>query len=416
MNPTVYLVEDRLTKNFFPLAYSRPVFELRVGTISLRERFISSWGAPIPVHYLCRPDITEVFRQSSPGTSINVLERGDAIFINGRLLATPEIITSIKQLSPNTRLRDQRGNTVAVRLTIPRGRKINDPASVFDKEGLAEQETVATLFNYPWDLVNKNSELLKTDAQRLGLLGQVEGEVHDGVYIVDRNNVHIGKNAVVKPGVVLDAETGPIIIDEETEIMANATIQGPVYIGKKTKVKMGAKIYGGVSIGDICKIGGEVEGTIIHDYSNKQHEGFLGHSYIGSWCNLGADTNNSDLKNNYGHVDVIVNGEKIDTGLTFVGLIMGDHSKSGINTMFNTGSVVGFSCNVFGPGYLSKYLPSFSWLDSTTGPVEYRLDKAIEVAKRVMERRKITFTEADNRLFESIFSATAKERSFPAAA
>ncbi len=416
MNQTVYLIEDYRVKNFFPLAYSRPVFELRTGTMSLRERFKLFWGASNPPGYICRAEVTETFRQSTRETSINYIDKGDALFVNGRLLTTPDVVTSLRQLPPNTRLRDQHGNVVAVRLVMAEANELNNASPLFDKEGLDDREVSATLFNYPWEFIHKNAELLEADARYLYHLGQVEGTVHIGAHIVDRNNVYIGKNAVVKPGAVLDAETGPIIIDEAAEIMASATIQGPAYIGKKTKVKMGAKIYAGTTIGEMCKAGGEIEGSIIHAYSNKQHEGFLGHSYIGMWCNIGADTNNSDLKNNYRPVDVVLNGKKVETGLLFVGLIMGDHSKSGINTMFNTGATVGFSCNVFGAGYLPKYIPSFTWHDNAISPSEYRLEKAIEVAKRVMERRNVTFTDSDERLFKSIFQLTQVERNYGQAA
>jgi len=156
-------------------------------------------------------------------------------------------------------------------------------------------------------------------------------------------------------------------------------------------------------------VGGELEETIVHSYSNKQHDGFLGHSYLGMWVNLGADTNNSDLKNNYGNVKVYVDGEMVDSGSMFVGLTMGDHSKSGINTMFNTGTVVGVSCNVYGGGFPPKFIPSFTW-GGAEGLVEYRLDKALETARAVMNRRKIDLTAADEKLIRGIFEATAKER------
>jgi len=160
----------------------------------------------------------------------------------------------------------------------------------------------------------------------------------------------------------------------------------------------------------VCKVGGEVEASIIHAYSNKQHEGFIGHSYLGTWVNIGADTNNSDLKNDYGNVKVYIDGELIDSGSMFVGLTMGDHSKSGINLMFNTGTVVGVSCNIYGAGLPPKFIPSFSWGGAEDGFVTYRIDKAIEVAKRVMARRKVQFTEIDEKLFRKIFELTQDER------
>ena len=220
----------------------------------------------------------------------------------------------------------------------------------------------------------------------------------------------IGKNVEIKPGVVLDASTGPIFIEKNVTIFPNAVIQGPFYIGQSSKIKSSATIYPNVSIGNVCKVGGEVEDTIIHSYTNKQHSGFLGHSYLGSWINLGADTNNSDLQNNYGSIKVQINGRHIDSGKQFVGLMMGDHSKTAINTMFNTGTVVGFSSNVFGAGFPPKYIPSFGWGGSESMK-EYKLVKALETAKAVFVRRNRNFSAEDENLFEYIFNLTKEDRS-----
>jgi UDP-N-acetylglucosamine diphosphorylase/glucosamine-1-phosphate N-acetyltransferase len=208
----------------------------------------------------------------------------------------------------------------------------------------------------------------------------------------------------------MDASTGPIFIEKNVTIFPNAVIQGPFYIGESSKIKSCATIYPNVSIGTVCKVGGEVEDTIIHPFSNKQHSGFLGHSYLGSWINLGADTNNSDLQNNYGTIKVQINGKHIDSGKQFVGLLMGDHSKTAINKMFNTGTVVGFSSNVFGAGFPPKYIPSFGWGGSESMK-EYKLAKAIETAKAVFTRRDKNFSTDDEKLFEYIFNLTKVDRS-----
>ncbi len=184
---------------------------------------------------------------------------------------------------------------------------------------------------------------------------------------------------------------------------------GPCSIGNGTIVKAGARIYEDTSVGEVCKVGGEVESSIIHSFSNKQHDGFLGHSYLGMWVNLGADTNNSDLKNNYGSVKVVINDEQIDSGSQFMGLTMGDHAKTAINTMFNTGTVVGVACNVFGGGFPPKYIPSFTW----GGPeaiTTYAMERSIEVAKRAMARRNVQLTDATERLLKKIFDLTRDER------
>ena len=232
---------------------------------------------------------------------------------------------------------------------------------------------------------------------------------YPGVNFVNKKNIFIGKDVDIKPGVVLDASTGPIFIEKKSTIFPNAVIQGPVYIGESSKIKSCATIYPNVSIGKVCKIGGEVEDTIIHPFSNKQHSGFLGHSYLGSWINLGADTNNSDLQNNYGTIKVQVNGRHIDSGKQFVGLMMGDHSKTAINTMFNTGTVVGFSSNVFGAGFPPKYIPSFGW-GGAESMKEYKLAKAIETTKAVFARRDKNFSTDDEKLFEYIFNLTKEDR------
>jgi UDP-N-acetylglucosamine diphosphorylase/glucosamine-1-phosphate N-acetyltransferase len=265
------------------------------------------------------------------------------------------------------------------------------------------------MVHYPWELVQRNTEHIEKDCTVLADLGRIEGRVYEGAHLLDRSNIYIAPEAKVKPGVVLDAEGGPIFIDRGAKIFPNATIEGPAYIGKKSQIKIGAKIYEGTTIGEVCKVGGEVEGSIIHSYSNKQHDGFLGHAYLGMWVNLGADTNNSDLKNNYGNVRVTIDGEEIDTGSMFVGLTMGDHSKAGINTMFNTGTVVGAVCNVFGAGFPPKEIPSFTW-GGGEGLTVYDPKRAIEVCRRVMARRDIPLTEVNAQLLQRLFELTAKDR------
>lgn len=410
MKPVVYFIEDKQHSNLFPLALSRPVYELRSGMLTLRERFCRALASH-DIRFHMRDWIKETFAAAHPDAKTG-FTAGDALCVNGRVVADATVADAVTSLKQNECLRTKRGAVVAVRRTVASEAELE---RVFDEgalTGLSTHTVDAAIIEYPWDLIFLNSELIERDARASGHLGKQKGAVSDAAYLSHKEHIYIAPGATIQPGAVLVADKGPIYIDEGADIMANATIQGPAYIGRNSIIKMGAKIYGGTSIGEVCKVGGEVEGVIIHGYSNKQHEGFLGHAYVGMWCNLGADTNNSDLKNNYGMVDMIINGKKIDTGRQFMGLVMGDHSKSGINTMFNTGTVVGYSCNVFGAGYLPKYVPSFTWLDSAAGPVEYRLDKAIEVAKRVTERRKVTFTDADSQLFERIHAATQSERNF----
>lgn len=413
MKPIVHLVEDKFYSDLFPLTYSRPSYELRSGMFTLRERLYRLFES-YDIRYHMRGWVKETFKVAHPHLNTEFIP-GDAICINGRVAADSAIAKVIASLGNNECLKSDNGQVIAVRRTVQTLETLDRVFDDNELSGLSITTAAATIVRYPWDLIFLNAELIERDVRASGNLGKNKGSVADNAYLFRKGNIYIAPGATVQPGVVLVADKGPIYIDECAEVMANAAIQGPVYIGKKSIIKMGAKIYGGTSIDDVCKVGGEVEGSIIQGYSNKQHEGFLGHAYIGTWCNLGADTNNSDLKNNYSTVDVVINGEKVDTGSMFMGLVMGDHSKSGINTMFNTGTVVGFSCNVFGAGYLPKYIPSFTWLDNSKESVEYRLDKAIEVAERVMERRKVAFTDVDKKLFEKIFSITKHERPFATA-
>jgi UDP-N-acetylglucosamine diphosphorylase/glucosamine-1-phosphate N-acetyltransferase len=267
------------------------------------------------------------------------------------------------------------------------------------------------MISYPWDLVNLNGAEIVADFALLAPEKEkrMRGTVYEGAHLVNPGNIVIGEGSKVKPGVVLDAEGGPIWIGNNVTVFPNAVIEGPAFVGDRSLVKVGAKIYENTSIGPVCKVGGEVEGAVIHSYSNKQHDGFLGHAYLGMWVNLGADTNNSDLKNNYGNVKLVIDGETVDSGSMFMGLVMGDHSKSSINSMFNTGTVVGVSSNIFGSGFPPKSVPSFAW-GGAEGLKTYDLEKALEVARRVMGRRKMALSGAEEKVLRAVFELTKKER------
>jgi UDP-N-acetylglucosamine diphosphorylase/glucosamine-1-phosphate N-acetyltransferase len=263
-----------------------------------------------------------------------------------------------------------------------------------------EHEFIAKprLIRYPWDLINANAEMLHYGWKQFGGRGELQGRVCDGVHILNEKAVHLGSDSTIKPGTVLDAEEGPIFIGERVTIGPNATLIGPCYVGDGCMIRPNATIGEGTTIGPRCKVGGEIEGSIFQGYANKQHEGFLGHSYVAEWVNLGAGTFNSDLKNTYGTVRVPVNGIEVDSGQMFVGLTIGDHSKTGIGQMFPTGAVVGFGCNVANGALAPKYVPSFTWL-TNKGASPYDLDRCIAVAKRVMARRDVVMSKAEEARF-----------------
>jgi len=280
---------------------------------------------------------------------------------------------------------------------------------LIDRHNLTRLDAAdSRLLSFPWQIIEENPVAIEDDFQKSPFRGQSEESiVYPGVKMVGEENIVVGESAVIRPGVVLDASSGPIIINDGSTVMPNATILGPVYIGAGCIVKPGSKILEGTSVGDTCKIGGEVDQTIFAAYSNKQHDGFIGHSYVGEWVNIGAGTNNSDLKNNYSAVRMWSAGMIRETGRQFLGLIIGDHSKTGIGMLFNSGTVVGFNCNVYGSDLVDKFVPSFSW-GSCRDLAVYQLEKALLTAQVVTERRNVKFDNAYRSVFQKIFELTEK--------
>jgi UDP-N-acetylglucosamine diphosphorylase/glucosamine-1-phosphate N-acetyltransferase len=413
MVETVCIFEDPQYVNLLPLVYTRPVYDLRCGILTLRQK-IERCYPKARVALLCRPYLADVVRLQNPGTHVNEVHATSCLIINGRVLADPDLRKKIP-LNGREAVYISGNTVVAVRMHAGRHASLKHSFSeIFDAEHFSALEKIevdVTFIHYPWELVHHNGEQLRKDFASLvrDSRKRMRGKVFPGVHLVNRRQMFIDSGAVIKPGAVLDAERGPISIGRNATILPNAVIEGPAFIGANTLVKAGAKIHENTSIGEWSKVGGEVEASIIHSYSNKQHEGFVGHSYIGSWCNLGADTNTSDLKNNYGTVQVQINGKMVDSGLQFVGLMMADHAKSGINTMFNTGTVVGVASNLFGSGFPPKFIPSFSW-GGAESIVEYEREKALDVARRVMKRRNVEMSDADATLLRKIFDLTAHER------
>jgi UDP-N-acetylglucosamine diphosphorylase/glucosamine-1-phosphate N-acetyltransferase len=409
------IFEDRKAENLYPLSLTRPVFGLRCGILTLAEKAVivlgGARGGPEP------PPLFHVRDYLSPAVkgaveSYSRVLGGDetALLVNGRVLADAELARAIEPGRPG--LYTSGGAIVAA--TVPgKYAKALDAAvgRPLDGEvlaGLPSREVKARLIEYPWDLTIYNAAEIENDARLLGL-GGIAVDLPDGVRLVNEPSISIGPGASIAPGVVLDASDGPVHIAAAATIMANASLKGPVHVGEGSTVKMGACLYGETTIGPACKIGGEVAETIVHGHSNKQHGGFLGHSYLGEWVNLGAGTDTSDLKNNYSNVKVRLDRETVDTGLMFVGLFMGDHSKCGIGTTFNTGTVVGVCCNVFGTGYPPKFMPSFVWGGDALFE-EYDPAKALETAGRAMGRRGMELTPEYAAVLKHVFDITRDSR------
>ncbi len=396
----ICIFEDEEYRNLNPLVLSRPVCELRTGTDTLREKMVTIFS-PENVYLITRDHLQAVLREQDPAVSFS-LPHEPLLFLNGRLIADPSLAKSITAINGETLF--YAGN-VMVAAQVKDGAAFAARLSSGELSGYQRRTIEATLIEYPWHLIEHNGREIERAFRLYGK--QQNGSTQAS--LLNGGSIHIGKNVKILPGTVIDATAGPVIIEEDTTILANCSLSGPLFIGKGCLIKAGARIYGPTSIGPICKIGGEVSASIFHAYANKQHDGFIGHSYIGAWVNIGADTNNSDLKNNYKHVTVYINKKPVDTGLTFVGAFMGDHSKTSINTVINTGTVIGFCVNLFGEGFPPKFIPSFSW-GGKRKFMTHKLEDAIETAGRVMQRRNIPLSSAYRSMMEHIFAETKEMR------
>ncbi len=395
----VAIFEDAGFRNLLPLVYWRAVFQLRCGKTSLLEKIIDSTKAPKPI-LIVRPELAEVVAEQT-GFNVNPLGetfKDKVLLVNGRWLAN----RALPDIPVNSYIKS--GDTIlAARIGAELARKIS-PNSIAHEDTLEtilaecrqiEADKDIVIIKYPWDLVHNNSEELNRECND----DSKEGKIYPGVHLLEEGNIHIGAGTTIKPGTVLDAEEGPIWIDENVKVLPNVVIQGPCYVGPKCLLQTNTHIREGISLGPVCKVCGELEESVIQGYSNKQHYGFLGHAYLGEWINCGAGMTNSDLKNTYGSVRVILDGKtKIDSGSMFVGVTISDHSKIGINTSFPTGAVVGASTMIAVGGYAPKFSPSFKWI-TDAGTDEYDPQRAVDVAQRVMARRKVELTEAYRRLF-----------------
>jgi UDP-N-acetylglucosamine diphosphorylase/glucosamine-1-phosphate N-acetyltransferase len=262
----------------------------------------------------------------------------------------------------------------------------------------------------PWDIFTYNGQAIRADFKTI-TDGRTSAPLPEGVIVTGKEQVFLEAGATISAGCIINATTGPVYLAKASELLEGVMMRGPVALGEKAVIKMGAKIYSDTTIGEGCKVGGEISNVVFFANSNKGHDGYLGNAVIGEWCNLGADTNCSNLKNNYDEVKVWdeAANKSIKTGLVFCGLLMGDHSKCGINTMFNTGTVVGVSCNIYGGSFPDKFIPSFSW-GGSEGMVTYAFDRAMLTANKMMERRGKKLSDPELEMYQYLFQKTAKQR------
>lgn len=392
----IILFDDKTRSTLLPLTYTRPIADIRIGILKISEKWAKRCSAKCS--FLAEAHLQELF----PMELTN-----DNYFINGSLLPTQELIGEIKSLKPGEGL-IQENLIIAIRSAL--NESVQDISDVV----FEQSRTVQTKFErlvFAWDVFTQNERELKADFELL-TAGKKSQPISDTNRVLKPENIFLEEGAVVECA-NLNASGGYIYVGKDAEIMEGAMIRGPFALGEHSAVKMGAKIYGATTVGPHCKVAGEISNSVIFGYTNKAHDGFLGNSVLGEWCNLGADTNNSNLKNNYSRVKVwnYEHHDYINTGLQFCGLIMGDHSKCSINTMFNTGTVVGVSANIFGNGFPPKFVPSFSW-GGSEGLTSYRLEDAIEVASRVYERRHLEFGKKEQSLLRHLFDNSTKYRAW----
>ncbi len=422
--PLIVFEDDKVTR-LNPLTLTRPVSDLRCGAMTLKEKIrfhlieaakdkridVGWFGAEDPDIRFHLRDHLAMGADVAVASYEDIFAKHDLIMlINGRAIFDQSLVEAFEPGWHGAYLCGD--DVVLASMTKERAGELERhigkvlPGSLFND--LPARQIEARLIGYPWELVGFNGKEIGRDFDVLGGAA-VQTEPGSMVYLVGQDQVRIGKGVKLAPGVVIDATRGPVIIDDDVAVMANASLEGPLHIGRGSIIKMGAKLYGETSIGPVCKIGGEVAESILQGFSNKQHEGFVGHSYLGEWVNIGAGTDTSDMKNNYSNVRVRIDGEPVDSGQQFVGLFMGDHSKSGIGTVFNTGTVIGICSNVYGADYPPKYIPSFTW-GGASGFVEYRLDRAIDTARRAMARRGKDLDQRGEALLRRVFEMTAAGR------
>ena len=405
------LFEDACFDQFFPLTYVRPVFDLRCGNTTLREKIERAAGQKADAVFV-RDWLQSAYAARNSGDSVNdlaALKGDDLLLVNGRCLWLGDA-----KLPSGGNCCGKVGDEVAyLALTKETAEKIEaDTLSDFISAAasLATDEEVSVPFmSYPWDLIHENAKAICDDFQKLGRSG-VEGTLAELAAIWGpKDQVYIAPGAVVEPTVVIDTTDGAVIIEEGVTVNPHTRIQGPVSVGRDT-ILIGGKIREGTTIGPVCRVGGEVEEAIIHGYSNKYHDGFLGHAYVCEWVNLGALTTNSDLKNDYGTVECMMKGQLMDTGSGKVGCFIGDHTKTSIGTLINTGTMIGMMSNILGVGHLlPKSVPSFVMF------MEGKFFKAgikqlIGTARTAMGRRKVEMLQEEEELLTFLFGLTKEER------
>ena len=389
------LFGDQTRNHLLPFTFIRPLADIRVGILTIREK----WE-----HYLGKK--TSTLTQEYLNTRYPLVKEADNVLINASVFPNQQLIDEIVKL---------RNNQTLVSGDILIAHRLSDKDIDNIDENLDDvvepMETKATVvkLSHLWDIITLNDQAIVDDFALI-TKGRKSQPLGDFVRVLKPENVFVEEGALIEMAFI-NASDGPVYIGKNAHIMDGAILRGPVSVGEGSKVRMGAKIYPGSSIGPQCKVGGEMSHSVIFGNTNKAHDGFLGHSVIGEWCNLGADTNTSNLKNNYSEVRLWDYSENsfVNTGMQFCGTFMGDYSKCGINTMFNTGTVVGVNAQIFGAGFMRNFIPSFSW-GSVAGFSNVNIDNAVQIARRVHARRGLEFGPVDESILRNVYDQSFAHR------
>lgn len=388
---------DGVSSNLMPLTLTRPTDDLRVGILKIREKWLNhletkSFTRIAPDHISKMPETVSIDKNES------------CIWINSRYLPSKEVTASILELDDDQAITNQ-DEVVAIRISGEKSLELHSSKS-FDIKKLqfSSHQIDCSSIRYLWDMLSLNAAEITADIALLSPNSLLKKRTLSNCITVNEENIFISDKATIEPGCIFNASYGPIFIGANATIESGSIIKGPVAVCEGATIKMASRIYDGTTIGPVCKVGGEVANSIFHSHSNKGHDGFVGNSLVGEWCNFGADTNTSNLKNNYSQVKLPhwETQELHESGVQFFGTVLADHSKTSINTMLNTGTICGISSNIFSSGFPQKYIPSFSWL-SDSGVETYDFEKAIIAMKAMMKRRNVELSQEYYEMMKFIF-------------
>ena len=402
----IIIFEDHNIDNLKPFSINHASFEIKCGLHSNLERIVNNFNNNDSVYLIVRDELKDLVQERFPRCTVNPKNIPEGLYLNGAVIWNQELINKIMEGSAFS----SSGNLIAF--------KNDDSANIDNINDIINQKSNITIeieadyISYLWDCIDLFKKIVNLDQEKWfdlnydfgGSFAHIRNRMIDQIDVINKDDIFIHETNNIQIGSILDASNGPIILGKNVTIEAGSILKGPLFIDQNSIISNGAKLKENILIGPNCKIGGEITNTIFHGYSNKAHDGFLGDSYIGEWVNLGANTNNSNLKNNYSHVRFNFSDKTIDTNKTFLGAMIGDFTRTGISTMINTGSYFGLGCNLFGGGFQEKYVQSFSW--GKDSMVEF--DKFINTIKIMKDRRSQKLSNTEINFLKNIYQKLKK--------